>query len=489
MKTIYNVIAFLFFSSGLLAQLPSDALRFSTFEIGGTARTMGINGAINSLGADFSVLSTNPAGLAAFRRSEFTFSPGVSANLTESTLKGSADNLTFAESDTKFHFSNIGVVFANRPSGGSNWKTANFGLGLNRIADFYTNNFYAGQSVGSITDRWIELADGFTPGELDDFEAGPAYDAGAIYNPFADETLYANDFASDEIVDKAQIVRTDGAINEILFAFAGSYEDKLMVGASLGLPIVSYEETKEYVESDEDDTNDSFKELIYNEYLKTSGTGINLKMGFIYRPIQAFRVGASVHTPTSYSLEDQFDSNITYDFEQGPFESESPSGLFEYRLKTPWRVNGGASFMFGKLGFLSAEVEWVDYSSAAFNFNSNLTNLEDKEYEQLINQQIEDNYTSALNVRLGGELAINILRLRLGYGLLGSPYANDSFSNGRSLSGGIGIRERNFFMDLAYHNTQYGETYVPYIVAGDNKQSVTTDYVRQKFVLTFGFKF
>ncbi|MCB0706580.1 MAG: hypothetical protein KDC34_14800 [Saprospiraceae bacterium] len=488
MKILYSLIIFLLTGGTILAQLPSDALRLSSLESGTTARTIGINGAINSLGADFSVSSTNPAGMAAYRKSEFTFSPAVSSSRVESILDGSNDNVAFRQSRSKFNLGNIGIVFANRPTG-SNWKTANFAIGLNRMANFYSSSYYSGKSTGTITDRWVQLADGFTPDELGDFETGLAYDAGAIYNPFAyDNTLYGNDFSPTEVVDKAQIIQTTGSINELVFSLSGNYDEKLMLGLTVGVPIVDYEETKEYVESDEENKNPVFNELVFNEYLNTSGTGINVKMGFIYRPFQAFRIGGAVHTPTSYSLEDKYSNALSYDFGQGVFEAETPDGLFDYKIITPWKAIGSASFLFGKMGFISTEVEWIDYASASFNFN-NAVSISDTEYEQLINQQIQDDYKSALNVRVGGELALGKLRVRAGYGILGSPYAGDSNSTGQSISGGIGIREDKFFLDLGYQNLRYGDTFVPYIVAGDNTQAVTNDYVNQKFLMTLGFKF
>ncbi|MCK4360276.1 MAG: hypothetical protein KAV70_00910, partial [Bacteroidales bacterium] len=46
-----------------LSQNSVDALRYSKITFGGTARYMGMCGAFGALGADFSVLSTNPAGI------------------------------------------------------------------------------------------------------------------------------------------------------------------------------------------------------------------------------------------------------------------------------------------------------------------------------------------------------------------------------------------------------------------------------------------
>ena len=73
--TFIIIVAFLVAGQTLRAQSLYDAIRYSDLEVGGTARTVGVGGAIGALGADFSVLSTNPAGLATYRRAEFVFTP------------------------------------------------------------------------------------------------------------------------------------------------------------------------------------------------------------------------------------------------------------------------------------------------------------------------------------------------------------------------------------------------------------------------------
>ncbi|MCB0619962.1 MAG: aromatic hydrocarbon degradation protein, partial [Saprospiraceae bacterium] len=133
MKLLTSLTVTLAISFGLSAQTAFDILRFSQFDVGGTARTVGIGGGIGALGADFSVLSTNPAGLAAFRRSELTLTPTLYTSRVTSTLDGAATNLGFNEERSNFNFNNLGLVLAHRPTG-SKWSTVNFGIGMNRLA-------------------------------------------------------------------------------------------------------------------------------------------------------------------------------------------------------------------------------------------------------------------------------------------------------------------------------------------------------------------
>ncbi len=490
MKKILIISAFISCCfSAANAQSIFDALRYSQLEVGGTARTIGVGGGIGALGADFSVLSTNPAGMATYRRSEFVFTPTWYSSQTDALLRGDASNFVVSSEKTNFNLNALGIVFASRPTA-SDWKVTAFGIGFNKLANFNQRTFFEGVSEGSITDRWLELAQGLTPSELDDFEAGLAYDGEAIYTDADDETLYYSDFDENEPVRKSQLIRQKGSVNELVFSFAGNYDEKLMMGLTLGVPILDYEEVKTYRETDPDDSNSVFEELEFSERVRTTGAGINLKMGLIYRFNQMVRMGVALHTPTGFALDDSYSTSLDYTYNFNGINrgsANSPEGSFEYRLRTPWRFIGSLGLLFDKMGFLTAEVEWLDYTSAQFNFNQT-NNIDDLEYEQELNDQIERELGSAVNVRLGGEFAWNILRLRAGYGIMGSPYVDDDEYQS-AISVGAGVREKSFFVDLAYRYTSDSGTYSPYLTSNAPEQTVAIDESKGKFMLTFGVKF
>jgi hypothetical protein len=347
--------------------------------------------------------------------------------------------------------------------------------------------------VGSITERWRDLAQGYTPDQLG-FEDGLAYDAEAIYNyePDNDNTLYYNDIAANESVFRKQNVNRKGAYNELVLSYAGNYKERLMIGATLGIPFVRYEETKTYMEMVTDPTNVVFNELTYVERLKTSGAGINLKLGMILRLSQMFRIGAAIHTPTGLGLKDSYSSTLDYSYTLDDVinskSATSPDGSFEYRMRTPWRLIGSAGLVFGKSGFLTAEVEYLDYKNAKFNFN-NSSDGGDDAYEAELNQQIDDKLNSALNIRLGGEYALDKFRFRGGYSILQSPYA-DGFDPIGTLSLGLGAWwSEDFFMDVAYRRQVSEGTYSPYLYQGAPAQVVSQNITRNQFLMTLGFKF
>ena len=85
---ILTGLALLCLAGEVSAQNEVDALRYSRLDFGGTARSQAIGGAQTALGADAGNLSGNPAGLGLYRRSEFSFTPGISFGNTSSAVDG-----------------------------------------------------------------------------------------------------------------------------------------------------------------------------------------------------------------------------------------------------------------------------------------------------------------------------------------------------------------------------------------------------------------
>ncbi len=480
-RIIYTTLLMMSFFS-LTAQNSTDALRYSMLDFGGTARAVGTGSALGALGADFSVMSINPAGLAWYRRAEFIFTPGVAASSVQSQLVNAEDNRFTEDNRAVFNLSSLGTVIASRPSS-NEWTTFNFGIGFNRIADFNQRVYFRGASKGSIIDRFLEIAN--SDAGLSDFESNLAYNAEAIYD-LNDDGFYESDFELEPnaIIDREQTIISKGSISEMGMSLAGNYKDRVLLGITLGVPFVSFTEEKTYLEIDNGDEVPFFDNLQYRENLTTTGIGVNAKLGIILRPHQAVRLGAAVHTPTAYSLEDNYKSALTYNYTDGDAFTgrDSTDGLFEYKLRTPWRFIGSAGIVIGKYGFLSGEVEWIDYGKNRFNFDSFTSE------ERIANDSISSILTNAMNVRLGGELAYDIFRFRAGFGLHYSPYTDDDTIN-NSFSAGFGIREQNFFIDFAYRRRTFEEGYIPYLTSQSPEQLVNNETNNDQFLLTLGFKF
>ena len=66
-------------SAPMLAQETYQDTKFAENSLTGTARYVGMGGAMEALGADISTISSNPAGMGLFRKSMASFSAGVVA--------------------------------------------------------------------------------------------------------------------------------------------------------------------------------------------------------------------------------------------------------------------------------------------------------------------------------------------------------------------------------------------------------------------------
>lgn len=467
------------------AQNYVDALRYSDFDILGSARTVGVSGSLGSLGTDFAVISTNPAGIALNRRSEFSFTPGfVSTNIK--SLLNESDGVEQKERVGKPVFNSFGAIIYSEPRN-LKWSTMNFGIGFNRLADFNRTTYFEGRTRGSIVDRFLELAN--SGDGLDPFESQVASDASAIYlldDP--NDNNYYHDFGlnEDALIFKNQTITETGSINELSLALAGNYSEKVMIGMALGLPFINYQQEKVYEEVDTEDEVPFFDNLEYRETLTTTGTGINLKLGIIGRLSQEVRIGAAIHTPTAYNLSDNFTTSMDYFYTDSGNSNngfgESPEGNFTYRISTPWRFIGSLGILAGQYGFISGEVEYQNFTNAKIK----LDNF--SEDERGINDGIARELSSALRIRLGGEFAYDIFRVRAGVGLKQSPYANDDAFD-YQYSAGAGIRLQSFYADIAFRFDDTKETYIPYLTSQAPQQSVSSDLRKSIAMMTLGFRF
>jgi len=476
-------------------QTAVDALRYTEFFPSGTARMVGVGGAMSSLGGDFGALSNNPAGLAVYRKSEFVFTPSVKFTNVNSTLNEEFDT---SAKNTKFGLENIGLVFYkdyNKPK----FKSFNFGVGINRLVNFNRKVEYDGRTAGSIINGFQDNAQGLFFNDLDPFTSQIAADAGAIFTFDGEEDIWRSDFDNfeDLAVDRKETITTTGGVSELLFALGVNISHKLYIGASLNLPIVRYEELREY---EEDDSNQDiipfFRNLTYDQRISTTGVGIGFKAGAIYRITNEIRLGASVHSPTKFTLSDDFTTSTTYFFIDErdntlPLidgEGTSPVGSFEYALRTPWRFGGGLSVVLKKFGFLSVDVEYLDYSNLEYDFTTNDNSAAIAIAQRDVNSSISSDFANGLNLKIGAEYLLNKFRLRAGYGIYGTPFDNED--KGRNvLSLGAGFRGENAYIDLAFRTSKSEEGYTPYTSNSGFDQQVISDIRANSILMTIGYRF
>ncbi len=489
---IVGIGLFIFSCISASSQSVGEAVRYSMLNYTNSARSGGAGNAFSALGAELSTASTNPAGIAEFRKSEFVFSLDYLNRDTESRFFTS--NPT-TNTKTLFSINQIAAVFVRRPLS-SSWQTFNFAIGMNTTGVYHQDFSWSGNSQGSIVERFTELADGLAPSQLDNFEAGLAYDVQLLYD-FEDDDIYESDFTDfSSTDDKAQTVNRVGSQREVFLSVAANKDNKLSIGATIGFPIVRFEETKVYTETDQSDLIPFFINMEFVEFLETTGVGVNGKIGVIYKVNSNLRIGASVHTPSILFLRDVFTTDLRHSLQTDQFqdlESLSPENNFSYRLSTPMRAILGAGYLIrsGALrGFISAEAEYVAYNNNKFNLTAQSDDPGDLDFENDLNDFIKEDLASAVNIRVGAEFGYSAFRIRAGYQQIGNPYIIGSDDIGPIYSVGLGLRGNTNYIDVAYQIQDINRQYSPYLLSNTSRQPFVQNAISDNnIIVTAGFKF
>lgn len=486
--TIQIICCIVLFATTSKGQTLEEALLYSNSENIGTARMLGAGGAFGALGGEQGAILINPATIATYKKGEFAISPMNLSSKTTTTFQGGS----FTDNNaSNLHFFNMGAIFSTSNNRGK-WKTTNFGITYNKISELDRRFAYEGVSEGTIVERFAERANGLDLNSLDPFEAGVAYDSDAIYD-FEGDLDYSFDALVDQEINKSQTALYTGGISELAFTLGGNYNDQLHLGVSFGIPIINYSTSKVYEENALDDRT-PFRSLAYSENLEISGNGINFKAGAIFTGIKPLRIGIAVASPNVLNLSDEFSTsmNYSYDLGDGPINRNAASidGEFDYNYSTPWKYTGSLAYVLTTStinGFLSADLDYLDYRNGSFDLTSNGNSEIDLERD--LNDQINRELKNGFNLRLGGEIAYDIYRFRLGYGINSTPYLIDT-NFFTALSGGFGLRFDKFYFDLGARRQEFQQGYLPYVSLNeDNVQLVQLDTRKTNIVTTFGLKF
>jgi hypothetical protein len=477
------------------AQNEVDALRFSEIEWEGTARFMGAGKAFGAVGAEFSALNTNPASIGLYKRSDITFTP-MTLSIFKNT-SGYNGTSTLAQ-DVKYNVGSVGMVLALPGVSSTLWKKFQVGFGFNRIKNY--NNVFSidgrnhGKTIGSV---FALEANGLDWHDVDNWPEGPGGDeawfgwTSWLINP--DGSSSNSYIAELEGVDMRHIsnVSRRGGNDEMVFSFGSNYDDKLFLGATLGVPVINFTENRIFREiNDRFSEREWFQNAIITDRLSVRATGINLKLGAIYQPVDFVRVGVAFHTPTYYgNVRDYFERRMAsqfYDLDKDGKEFLSGADVsyanrFNYTLTTPLRAMANLAFFIQQRAFISAEYEFVDYSMAtmySINYNFNAEN-----------QNIQNMYGFSHIARIGAELSVTqVFSIRAGYNYISSPYKDDINDGSKHYASlGLGFRTRVFYSDFAYAFTTSKEQYWMYDPAFVN--AVDNKFITHRVMLTMGVRF
>lgn len=476
MKSRYSILLVATIASISSVAQPSgyynDALLFSqTNAFGATARMQALGGAQVSLGGDISAAGINPAGLGFFNRSVFSITPSATFHNTE----GIYDGRIVGSYQPNVNLPNMGVVLnhtigdipANKFKGGS------FAISVTRINDFNQQFNYEGFSANtSVVDAFLINA-GTTPSNnLPESEFG----AFSTFLIDPDDVNNISEYRANVGVQpfQSESVITSGGQNQLNFSWGGNYGDKIYFGAGLGVQTLNYQRRRFYSES-QFLTSDGAGGLVsdtrinsvtISDELNINGTGLNGTFGMIIRPVNFITIGASYTTPTYFSLRDESGFTTTANWNNFQYNDEtilntesyvSDILISNYNLKTPGRLNLGASVFLGKRGFISGNVEFVDHGAALLQSNNAEIDL------NADNQEIVTQFGSVINYRVGGEFRLEDFRFRGGYNYMGDPFNSGDFDRSRSFATfGVGFRQKDFFVDLAVVQSLFDQYYSPY---------------------------
>lgn len=512
---IYLLLSLLFLSSTIYAQVPEDAIRYSFYPQSGTARNMAIGGVMGSLGGDINATFVNPAGLGFYKTNEFVFTPSFflnnnKANFRDTETRNRKNSVGLGTTGWVFGYSN-----RNKPE-----TSSALSIAFNQTVNFNNEVRYKGlNKISSFSEQFAEefAKSGLTIGEvLDNNSAFPYSSAPALYTYLIDTVTIGGSVqvkgAPEYILDAGQalqqemIKKTKGGIYELAVGFAHNSKDKWFVGGTLGLPLVNYTSNTYFKESDTSaNTSNNFKQFEYTDDFTTKGIGINAKIGVIYRPQDYIRLGLAIHTPTYMFLKDTRTVTLKTELENpvGNFNVSSQTftnnqpGIAQYIQSTPFKAIISGSYVFREVkdvtrqkGFISADIEYVNHKGSRFSSDNEKVTEEEKVYYNALNKVVKANYKGNFNFKLGGELKFNVIMARLGFAYYGNPYKDVEYKANRMLlSGGLGYRNKGFFVDLTYVHAISKDVSFPYRLEDRINTYATLKQQRGNVVATVGLKF
>ena len=508
-RLFFILIAFAF-SKITFSQLPEDVLRNAWFIPNGTARSISLGGAVGSLGGDISSVYTNPAGLGMYKTKEVVFTPSFLYNNNKADYRGTTASKI---NSSAFQLGTSGIVMGGRINQANN-STA-FAITVNQLASYNNEIHYSGlNNYSSYSEQYLEE---LTNNSADVNAASNNYPFGsslAFFTYLIDSIAdpQGNLIGYKSLVPVQSGIRQDynetdkGGLYEVSLAFASNKMDKLYFGGSVNIPLSFYRQTINYTETDASgnaDNNFSFSQFTQNH--KLDAEGLNARLGLIYS-LNALRLGFAFHTPSIIDVTDDLDASITTNTEnfaglKTSKSSDFPNAAHEthYNEITPYRFVASASYILNEVenvkmqrGFITADIEYVNYRGARFrDDNSDESNDgSSNDYYNSLNDVIKSYYQGAFNFRLGGELKLSPIAIRLGGAYYGSPYKDNTLKANRILAaGGLGYRNHGFFIDVTLAEMFNKDVSFPYRLADKPNTFAQLKNQRTNVIITFGKKF
>ncbi len=499
----------------VLAQIPEDAIQYSWYNQKGTARSQAIGGAIGALGGDITSNFVNPAGIGFYRTNEAS----ISAEFLSKKATIDYRNTSSESNSNNFLFGTSGFVLAKQ-NGNNAAKSNAFSLAFTQHKNFNANLNYKGyNNYSSFSESFAEelskqkIADVLSTESIAPYTTAPAYLSYLIYLKTLPSGTTVVKSLADNIIDAGRSLyqektkTTKGGLYELAATYSGNDGEKFVWGVNIGLPIINFSSKTIFKETDTSSiTSDQLKAYTYTDDYTTKGIGINAKLGLIYRPKEYIRLGLAVHTPSYMTLTDERKASLATTLESpfkdtivssSTFTNGQERGKAKYVQYLPWKVIFSAAYVFRETddvtkqrGFISADIEYVKHNSSKFGSDAEQPTESDKQYYSQLNSVVKDIYKGNINVKVGGEIKFNTIMGRLGFGYYGNPYKDaPTNANKMTLSGGLGYRNKGFFVDVTYVQLLNKDFDIPYRLQNAQTVYATINQPVSNVVATIGVKF
>ena len=516
----------------------------------------------------------NPGGIGVYRSSDLSATLDITRHSSDFNSVGGSTSHSF----TRAACNNFGYIGTVNLGSNSVMPFFNWGASYSRVASF--DRRYRGSlgNIGSsysnfvadIANRGNGTNGGYRPNELLQTQD---------YNPYQDSytpwssILAFNSYLINPVSPGANMytglmaydsqgnpvspaladvdIQEKGYIDEYSINFGGNISNTVYWGIGFGITDLDYKSESYYSESLDnanvpDEAGTSYvrggsADFTLGNYKHIWGSGFNFKAGVIIKPINEFRIGIAIHTPTYYNLSYEGSASLGYLYQSDTYPLENPenpgskrkvySGSeitddgyldnFDWQCRTPWRLMVGVAGVIGGRAILSA-----DYEYRATN-DIKVLDYDGNEWSD-VTSDVKTYYKSTNILRLGAEYRLTPqFSLRAGYMYETSPVQTDvmrgynetpngveatyMYTSGpddtetlpsytldkqtQYFTCGLGYRYKNFYADAAYVHRHRSGKFSAFSNYNDidgyfneaPTAKVTDD--NNSFVLTVGFRF
>lgn len=361
-RTAYIAIA-LMWATLLPAQ---DVQRFSQRDISGSARYVGMGGAMTAIGGDPTAAMDNPAGLGLYRRKEISVSFDRTWDYTR------MPNQRTQDSRSQFSLPHVSVVWSfGIPYRQSGVVFNNTMLSAHRMANF--DRTISASRVGNagLAATVCEKTNGLTEQDLaatDDYMSNLwnnpdigwlsilGYNAYLI-NPLSD--------GSDQWVPAVRMnnaalnISESGNADQYSVSWAMNISNQWYVGLGLNIPTLVYSKEMSLTE-----TGAHGNEVLLKSRLSASGVGFGATVGAIYRPCQWVRIGASFQTPSvmNIGIKTEGIMSSTIDTLGGKVITPETNTSVS-RWVMPLRVSAGVALQVMQYAMLSLQYDYAHWQT------------------------------------------------------------------------------------------------------------------------------